>query len=286
LDTGNTPLTGGHVVAAAAADNATFDLLLGRGGQEPAEARLRRFIARQGLQPGDKLPSEGELAGVVGGSRILVRKALHALEALGVVEARAGLGWYVRAFNASTAAAIFARSLTYHPRVLLDLIVVWSAVEADVVPGLAGKLSAADFDVLGELADRMTWRASRREPFYREDGEFHRRLIAASRNLIALALVDLFWGVKETLYDSGFPPPKGPSQVVADSHRQILKALRDGDGPEAGRRVAEHHSHAKRYYLATLGANDQHATPPMAGEPFEALVQLALLDLGSNQRVL
>jgi DNA-binding FadR family transcriptional regulator len=266
-------------------ESATFDLLLSRADQESAESRLRRFIAQQGLQPGDKLPSEGELASIVGGSRIVVRKALHALEALGVVEARAGLGWFVRAFNVSTAATIFARSLTFHPRVLLDLIVVWSAVEADVVPGLAGKLSSKDFDVLGELADRMKWRAARREPFYREDGEFHRRLIAASGNLVALALVDLFWGAKETLYDSGFPPPKGRSQVVADSHWQILRALRAGDGPEAGRRVAEHHSHAKRYYVAKFEVTDQHAAQPAADSPFEALVQLALLDLGRNQRI-
>jgi len=264
---------------------ATLDLLLGRADQESAEARLRRFIAEQGLQPGDKLPSEGELATIVGGSRIIARKALHALEALGVVEARAGLGWYVRAFNVSTASTIFARSLTYHPRVLLDLIVVWSAVEADVVPGLAGKLSAKDFDVLQELADRMAWRASRREPFYREDGEFHRRLIAASGNLVALALVDLFWGVKETLYDSGFPGPRGPSQVVADSHREILQALRAGDGPEAGRRVAQHHSHAKRYYLATLEAQDQNSSDQARDNPFATLIQLALLDLGRTQRV-
>src|SRR3954464_909242 len=101
-----------------------FDRLPGPGEAESPEARLRRFIAEQGLQPGDKLPSEGELAAVLGGSRVVARKALHSLEALGVPESRAGLGWYVRAFDVSTAASIFARSLTYHPRVLLDLLVV------------------------------------------------------------------------------------------------------------------------------------------------------------------
>src|SRR5262249_6222897 len=114
---------------------------------------------------------------------------------------------------------------------------------------------------------------------YYEDGEFHRRLIAASGNLVALALVDLFWGVKETLYSGGFPRPKGPSLVVAESHRLILEALRAGDGQEAGRRVAEHHSYAKRYFTESLQA-ESNETGSAVNSPFEALVQLALLDLG------
>lgn len=262
-----------------------FDLLVTPQGQEPVEARLRRFIADQGLQPGDKLPSEGELTAVLGGSRIVARKALHALEALGVLEAKVGLGWYVRAFDVSTAASIFARSLTYHPRVLLDLLVVWSAVEADIVPTLVEKLTPRDFEVLGELADRMVWRASRNEPFFYEDGEFHRRLIAVSGNLVALALVDLFWGVKETLYASGFPRPQGTADVVARSHGEILEALRAGDGEAAGRRVAEHHSHARKF-LTEAFANEQADPGTTGGQPFEALIQLALLDLGrQSQRV-
>jgi DNA-binding FadR family transcriptional regulator len=262
-----------------------FDRLVTPSETESPEARLRRFIAEQGLQPGDKLPSEGELATVLGGSRVVARKALHALEALGVLEARAGLGWYVRAFDVSTAAAIFARSLTYHPRVLLDLQVVWSSVENALVQTVVGKLTERDFEILGDLADRMCWRASRGEPYYYEDGEFHRRLTAVSGNLVALALVDLFWGVKETLYNSGFPRPSGNAMPVAESHRQILEALRAGDGDQAARRMREHHSYGQRYFTQSLQAED--VDPDTAeNSPFEALVQLALLDLGrQTQRI-
>jgi DNA-binding FadR family transcriptional regulator len=256
----------------------TFDLLLAPPQTESPEARLRQFIAEQGLQPGDKLPSEGDLAAVLGGSRVVARKALHALEALGVLEARAGLGWFVRAFDVSTAASIFARSLTYHPRVLLDLQVVWSSVENALVETLTGKLTDRDFQVLGDLADRMCWRASRGEPYYYEDGEYHRRLTAVSGNLVALALVDLFWGVKETLYSGGFPRPSGNAIAIAEAHRQILEALRAGDGEEAARRMREHHAPGQRFFAESLQETD--ADPDTAEEsPFEMLVQLALLDL-------
>ena len=267
-----------HAPPGTSDGNGIFDLLVAPSEAESPEARLRRFIAEQGFQPGDKLPSEGELATVLGGSRVVARKALHALEALGVLEARAGLGWFVRAFDVSTAAAIFARSLTYHPRVLLDLQVVWSSVENALVQTLVGKLTAGDFQVLGDLADRMCWRASRGEPYFYEDGEYHRRLTAVSGNLVALALVDLFWGVKETLYSSGFPRPSSNAIAIAEAHRQILDALRAGDGEEAARRMREHHAPGQRYFTESLQVTG--ADPETPDEnPFEALVQLALLDL-------
>jgi hypothetical protein len=65
LYTGNISSEPGSV-----AESATRDFMLSRADQEPAESRLRRFIAQHGLEPGDKLPSEGELASVVGGSRM------------------------------------------------------------------------------------------------------------------------------------------------------------------------------------------------------------------------
>ena len=92
-----------------------------------------------------------------------------------MLEARVGLGWYVRAFDVSTAASIFARSLTYHPRVLLaDLLVVWSAVEGGHRPDAGGHaLTERDFEILGEARfDRMSWRGiARRAVLLRGCGE-------------------------------------------------------------------------------------------------------------------
>src|SRR5215218_4459967 len=89
---------------------------------EPAQARLQRLMVERNLQPGDRLPSEAELAVVLGGSRRTAREALRSLEALGLVEARAGSGWYVRPFEVPAAVRAFAHSLTFHPRALLDLL--------------------------------------------------------------------------------------------------------------------------------------------------------------------
>jgi DNA-binding FadR family transcriptional regulator len=57
---------------------------------------LRRLIEAGDPKPGDRLPTESELARKMKVARSSVRTALQKLEAQGAVEVRRGLGWFVR----------------------------------------------------------------------------------------------------------------------------------------------------------------------------------------------
>jgi DNA-binding FadR family transcriptional regulator len=54
--------------------------------------RISTYIQENGLQPGDRLPGEETLATRLGVGRPAVREALRALEAVGAVETRKGVG--------------------------------------------------------------------------------------------------------------------------------------------------------------------------------------------------
>lgn len=206
----------------------------GEQAPESADRRLRRYIVEHGLQPGDRLPSEAELASRLGSSRVVVREALSALEALGIVEARVGAGWYVRDFSAQMVARTFAHSLAFHPNVLLDLMTVRSSIESELVITIADRIGPADLAALDELVENMTRRAARGEPFTEADGQFHRRLIAVEGNQVALALTDIFFSVMDILYQQGLPTPaREDLPMIALAHRQIVDALRRRDGQEA-----------------------------------------------------
>ncbi len=60
---------------------------------------IKNYIAEQRLKPGDRLPSEGELAGMLGVNRLTVRMALQRLNTLGLIETRVGDGSYVSSFS-------------------------------------------------------------------------------------------------------------------------------------------------------------------------------------------
>ena len=152
--------------------DALFRALTEPGAPKTAEVRLRRYIVEHGLGPGDRLPSEAELAAALGSSRVAVREALRALEAVGLLESRAGSGWYLLGFDVSIAARTFARSLAFHPNILLDLLAVRRSMEADLIAEICDRLSAQDLATLEEVVDRMRLPASRGEPFPAEDAEF------------------------------------------------------------------------------------------------------------------
>src|SRR5512140_1097730 len=56
---------------------------------------VRRRIERGAMRPGDRLPSERDLAAELGVSRPSVRSGLEALEAMGVVVSRRGAGTFI-----------------------------------------------------------------------------------------------------------------------------------------------------------------------------------------------
>ena len=257
--------------------DAIFRALVRAAPPESLQTQIRRVIVERGLQPGDRLPSEGELAAALGNSRLIVREALRALEAVGVLESRPGSGWYVRAFDVSAAARVLAHSLAFHHRALLDLLAVRRAAEGDLVASLAGKLPERDLRVLEDLADRMRWRAGRGEIFPREDGEFHRRLLAHTGNLVALAMGDLYMSLIEEMYERGLPKPDGEElPQAADAHGEIVAALRRGDGEAATRVMRAHHDLSEQRIRSWVAS--QEADPASEGAAaVRAAVQAALL---------
>ena len=62
-------------------------------------SRLRKYIVDESLRPGDRLPTETELAARFGVSRLSLREATKSLEMLGIVQAKPGRGLTVGHVN-------------------------------------------------------------------------------------------------------------------------------------------------------------------------------------------
>ncbi|MGN5382422.1 FadR/GntR family transcriptional regulator [Streptomyces lasalocidi] len=66
-----------------------------RPGYEVVSEQILKLIAARQLQPGDRMPTENELASSLGTSRTVVREAVKILSAIGRVRAQKGRGLYV-----------------------------------------------------------------------------------------------------------------------------------------------------------------------------------------------
>ena len=61
--------------------------------------QMQELLIRGEWKPGDRLPSENELAEMFNVSRITIRQALQKLSVLGLVETRFGEGSVVKTFD-------------------------------------------------------------------------------------------------------------------------------------------------------------------------------------------
>jgi GntR family transcriptional regulator, transcriptional repressor for pyruvate dehydrogenase complex len=70
----------------------------GKVYQEVLE-QIRLFIDQHDLSPGDRLPSERDLAETLNAGRSSVREALRAIELLGLIETRQGEGTFLKSYQ-------------------------------------------------------------------------------------------------------------------------------------------------------------------------------------------
>ena len=148
--------------------------------------------------PGERLPSERELARTLEVSRASVREALAALQLRGVVETRKGAGTFVsgRPPAAETQPHDASPSAVLEARAQLEPRVARLAAARAQRDAVAEKLLAA---MEAEPVDIATWNAS--------DRLFHRQLAAMTGNPVLLAFAD------------HVADPDGPAAVAAAARR-------------------------------------------------------------------
>jgi GntR family transcriptional regulator, transcriptional repressor for pyruvate dehydrogenase complex len=189
-------------------------------------AQLRSYITEQRLSPGDRLPTEKQLAERFGVSRLSLREATTTLEFLGVVDSKPGRGLTVGKINFTRVAGL----LEFHPGLqhtdALELIHTRAAIETGVVPYISERMQADEsiYLRLHEINDRLRNTASLQE-WIELDIAFHRLLVESSglSSLSSFAeLLGLFFrrfreSVKAAEWRKG-----------VESHQTIIDALRDG----------------------------------------------------------
>jgi GntR family transcriptional repressor for pyruvate dehydrogenase complex len=145
---------------------------------------LRQKIADREWLPGDRIPSENELAGQFGVSRMSVRMAIQMLTALGMVEAVTGGGTYVKRFEFSDVVGNISGMLR-HDISYNDINQYRALIEKAAIRMLADlKLRANDFRHLESCIKKLE-KAAEAQDIYaaaKADFEFHLHICKMSGN--------------------------------------------------------------------------------------------------------
>lgn len=202
-----------------------------------ADMMLKTILSRR-LQPGERLPSERELGEQFGVSRTVVREAVRALAAKGLIEVRSGSGLRVAAVDA--AAVSESMSLFLHGSTLdyPKVHEIRATLEVQMAGAAAARRTEADVESLTEACKRVEASIDDVETAAVNDVEFHREIARATHNELYLVLLDSI-GEAQVEVRRGNLAAGGTEETMLH-HRRILEAIVAGD-PERARKAMHAH---------------------------------------------
>ena len=208
---------------------------------EQVAERLAADIRSGSLAPGERLPSERDLARTFEVSRASVREAIASLQVQGVVETRKGAGTFVAARPpAAEAPPDASPSAVLEARLQLEPAVARLAAARGQRDSAAENLLEA---MEAEPVDIATWNSS--------DRLFHRQLAAMTGNPVLLAFADhvatlMDQPLWQRLRDDSIAVP-GRTRIHVAEHRMIYEAIVAGDAEAAAFYSTQHINRVRTY---------------------------------------
>lgn len=221
---------------------------------EEVTAQIRRRVIHGQLRPGDRLPSERDLAVKLGVSRNTVREALRGLEMAGVLRSTKG--------GAAGGACVVAPDGQIVGTALQDMFQLGSITPAqltearlliteNVVRLACDRMDDAAFAALEEnlKASRAASDAGDLAGRSRINMDFHKLLAAHTGNPIFVAIMNGLIAVMHSFMEK-LGPPTG--DAVYASRRRFIAHLRKRNADAAIAEMAKFLRDTHRHYLSRL----------------------------------
>lgn len=201
---------------------------------------LRDYIEDNGLRAGDALPPETFLAQQLGVGRNSVREAIKALESLGILETRRGVGVFVKEFSFQPLLDNLAYGLGDSLRDIEELREIRRVLETGLIAKTIEMIPETDIAELRAVTQRMRERAERHESFAEEDQQFHTLLFRCQNNRMLTGLIEVFWRAFYKASDFANLTNSDPLATWRD-HHEIVEAIVARDVEKARTRLDEHY---------------------------------------------
>jgi GntR family transcriptional repressor for pyruvate dehydrogenase complex len=218
---------------------------------ETVQKYVSDLIRKKNLQPGAQLPSERELAKILGVGRSSVREALQALSEKGIVVKKAGKGVFVKR-NPATEGTEFSRSLAMSMDIThsLDLLEVRKAIEVEIATLAAKRIQTQQLLTLEQSLVDLEVCMKMGTSIIVPDLVFHGTLAQATNNEMIIQIynsISEFFKkirIEMAVYDD--------VQNALYYHQQMFAALKKGDAENCSKLMREHIEDVQRHYHEML----------------------------------
>ena len=160
-------------------------------------AKLLELIRERGFEPGDKLPSERDLAALFGMSRSAVRESLIRLDTLRIVESRPKSGVYLQPYGTERsieAMVLFAETnMPLTAAEVAQSVELRSVLESEAMRLACLRRTQEDLDRLQKILRDSAAAIKRGETLAEFDALFHKAIVAATKNDVLLRFINVFY---------------------------------------------------------------------------------------------
>ena len=192
------------------------------------------------LRPGDRLPSERELAEQLNVSRTVIREAVKALSQKGLVEIRTGRGTFI---TDGTPEAV-RHSIDLMMRLEQAsgqrwVVEVREIIEPEIAARAAGHMTDECLGTMQAAIDAMENSIDDIDSYVAADMRFHTALAEAAGNPLILKLIDTIFDLLQEQRKRIGRVSHGPQRAQMH-HKLIFEAVKRGD-EEAARQAMRAH---------------------------------------------
>jgi GntR family transcriptional repressor for pyruvate dehydrogenase complex len=203
---------------------------------EQVAQQILAWVRDNGLEVGDRLPPERDLAVRLGVSRATVSQALVAMEVVGVIHVRHGDG---AVLVDSSGSSKVVESLRRHAQQLPDIIEAREALESKLAALAAVRRSEEDLARIDAALSDMQRDIEDGGRGVEGDEAFHAAVTTAGHSALLQQLMNEISDlIKETRIESLSQP--GRPQESLEGHRAIAAAIRDQNADAAAAAMRAH----------------------------------------------
>ncbi|WP_338082455.1 FadR/GntR family transcriptional regulator [Donghicola mangrovi] len=216
---------------------------------------LRTKIEAGQYKPGDRLPSEAQLTREHAVSRTVVREAIAALRADGLVEPRQGSGVYVLE-PAEEVPAPFTNIDNARLSSMIELLELRTAVEVEAAGLAAQRRSPSQEERIIEALRTVTDKNTRQEPSSEADFALHLAIAEATNNPRFCEFLQMVGpnSIPRRALDPSEPQafPQTYVDMINAEHDTIVTAILNGDEEAARSAMRQHLKGSQQRYRSLL----------------------------------
>ena len=223
------------------AQKSPFSLVKPRKIPDIVYKQLVSLITSGHFKPGEKLPSERDMAVELGVSRQSIREAIYRAKIEGLIKVKQGGGTFVISSLKGNLKPPLSILLEEQAENILEFLEMRKVIEVWCAEKASKAANAEDLKKIREILGRMEKAKLSDAKWEKADLDFHSAIAEATHNLVAMHVME---GLKDSFYSyfrvKKFTTKPEKRDELLKQHMDVFGAIKEKKPREARKKMLEH----------------------------------------------